>query len=125
LELENIIIKSNIAIKCQTCKKIILNEFKTREIGDNTIYFCCEMCDKYFSYDENMDTPEKDRLEHMQLVCPKCNISQILPTHCNRAMHHEVIEGEDKLVCWMGIKCGVVEIPTHCGEPMEIVSKNL
>lgn len=39
-------------------------------------------------------------------------------------MHIETIEGQDKLVCWMGPSCGVQDIPTHHEKPMKILSLN-
>jgi len=33
-------------------------------------------------------------------------------------MHIERIGSESKLVCWMGAKCGVAELPQHCGVAM-------
>ncbi len=119
-DFEDIIIDSDISIKCQTCKKIILDEFRTRKIGQNHYYFCCAICYKYFSYYENIDKSQQLAYEKMRLVCPICKISQILPTHCNRPMHHEIIKGENKLVCWMGPECAVFNIPVHCGTSMEL-----
>jgi len=36
-------------------------------------------------------------------------------------MHLEVVDGEKRLVCWMGPSCGVQELPTHHGKPMQII----
>ncbi|MHA2328297.1 MAG: heavy metal translocating P-type ATPase [Candidatus Hodarchaeales archaeon] len=41
--------------------------------------------------------------------------------HCKQPMHIEEVNGVEKLVCWMGPSCGVQELPTHHGKPMQIV----
>lgn len=56
--------------------------------------------------------------ENMNLKCAKCGHTEPVPMHCGQPMH---IEG-DKLVCWMGPKCGEQDLPTHCGTLMEIVN---
>jgi hypothetical protein len=33
-------------------------------------------------------------------------------------MHSELVGNETKLVCWMGVSCGVADIPKHCDAPM-------
>ena len=38
--------------------------------------------------------------------------------HCGQPMHVETVDGEAKLVCWMGPGCGVQDIPTHHKKPM-------
>jgi hypothetical protein len=52
------------------------------------------------------------------LKCPKCGAKQDMPMHCRKPMHLEKLEGENKLVCWMGPQCGVQDIPTYCGVEM-------
>ena len=122
-DLEQIILNSNLSVNCQTCKKIIQEEYIEKQLGDTTIYFCCKMCEKYFVYDEHIEERKRLQLEDMQLVCQECGFKKPLPTHCNRPMHYETIDGKDKLVCWMGSECGVIDIPLHCGKPMELQSK--
>ena len=114
---------STTSVNCQTCKKIIQEEYIEKQLGDTTIYFCCKMCEKYFVYDEHIEERKRLQLEDMQLVCQECGFKKPLPTHCNRPMHYETIDGKDKLVCWMGSECGVIDIPLHCGKPMELQSK--
>jgi 5-methylcytosine-specific restriction endonuclease McrA len=121
--LEEIIIESDISIKCQTCGKLIFDDFIIKNIGDRTIYLCCESCEKFFSYDKNLDEKEKLRFENMILICSNCGKKRSIPNHCNRPMHLEVIDGKEKLLCWMGPDCGVTDIPTHCGNPMKVESK--
>ncbi|KKM43611.1 hypothetical protein LCGC14_1562680 [marine sediment metagenome] len=41
----------DVSIKCQTCKKIVVGEFRYKNIANHKIYFCCTSCEKYFSYD--------------------------------------------------------------------------
>ena len=56
-----------------------------------------------------------------KLKCEKCGEEIATPMHCDRPMHIETVNGVEKLVCWMGPGCGVADIPTHCGEPMQEV----
>ncbi len=56
-----------------------------------------------------------------KLKCEKCGAEIPTPRHCDRAMHVETVEGEQKLVCWMGPGCGVADLPQHCGEHMSEV----
>ena len=53
-----------------------------------------------------------------KLKCASCGQELETPKHCNRPMHVEQVDGADKMVCWMGAKCGTAEIPQHCGVPM-------
>ncbi|MFX1516337.1 MAG: heavy metal translocating P-type ATPase [Promethearchaeota archaeon] len=39
-------------------------------------------------------------------------------------MHVEKVDGEEKLVCWMGPECGVQDIPTHHDKPMLITQED-
>ncbi len=57
-----------------------------------------------------------------KLRCDKCGHEAAVPTHCNRPMHAERVNGVLKLVCWMGADCATAEIPQHCGAPMREVS---
>jgi len=52
------------------------------------------------------------------LVCPTCGATQAAPKHCRQEMHIEDVNGTKSLVCWMGPKCGVKPLPSHCGNPM-------
>ncbi|MHA1330456.1 MAG: heavy metal translocating P-type ATPase, partial [Candidatus Hodarchaeales archaeon] len=56
------------------------------------------------------------------LKCKICGYTQAVPMHCKKPMHLEVVDGKQKLVCWMGSSCGVEEIPEHHGEPMQLIS---
>jgi hypothetical protein len=120
-DLEKIILNSDISINCQTCKKIIQGEYIEKQLGDTTFYFCCEMCEKYFKYDEHIEEKKRLQIEEMQLICQDCEYKKPLPKHCNRPMHHEIVDGKEKLICWMGPECGIIDIPTHCGRPMKII----
>jgi hypothetical protein len=42
----------DVSIKYQTCKKIVVGEFRYKNIANHKIYFCCTSCEKYFSYDK-------------------------------------------------------------------------
>jgi len=42
----------DVSIKCQTCKKIVVGEFRYKNMANHKIYFCCTSCEKYFSYDK-------------------------------------------------------------------------
>ena len=35
-------------------------------------------------------------------------------------LHHEIIKGENILVCWMGPECAVFIIPIHCKTSMKL-----
>ncbi|MFW9905793.1 MAG: hypothetical protein ACFFFH_15780, partial [Candidatus Thorarchaeota archaeon] len=48
-----------------------------------------------------------------QLKCQICDYTEPIPMHCKQPMHIEEIDGNEKLVCWMGASCGVQDIPTH------------
>jgi hypothetical protein len=56
-----------------------------------------------------------------KLRCEKCGAEVATPTHCDRQMHVETVDGAAKLVCWMGPGCAVADIPAHCGERMHEV----
>ncbi|MFQ5980052.1 MAG: hypothetical protein ACE5OZ_18115 [Candidatus Heimdallarchaeota archaeon] len=56
------------------------------------------------------------------LVCTACNYNEPVPSHCNKPMHIEETQGQQKLVCHMGPGCGKMDIPEHCGTPMKLVS---
>ncbi|HSR57409.1 MAG TPA: heavy metal translocating P-type ATPase, partial [Candidatus Binataceae bacterium] len=56
-----------------------------------------------------------------KLKCGKCGHEATMPPHCNRPMHVDKVNGQNKLVCWMGPGCGVADIPQHCGQPMNEV----
>jgi hypothetical protein len=55
-----------------------------------------------------------------KLKCQICEYSETIPTHCKQPMHVEKVDGEEKLVCWMGPECGVQDIPTHHDKSMQI-----
>ncbi|MFX0173392.1 MAG: heavy metal translocating P-type ATPase [Candidatus Hodarchaeota archaeon] len=59
-----------------------------------------------------------------KLKCQVCDHSQSIPMHCKQPMHIEVVNGEEKLVCWMGPSCGVQELPTHHYKLMKIIGTN-
>jgi Cu+-exporting ATPase len=56
-----------------------------------------------------------------KLKCEKCGEEIATPMHCDRPMHVETVNGVQKLVCWMGPGCGVLDVPAHCSEPMHEV----
>ncbi len=56
-----------------------------------------------------------------KLKCAQCGHETAMPDHCNKPMHAGDVEGQRKLVCWMGPDCGVAGLPSHCGEPMREV----
>jgi len=75
----------------------------------------------------NSPAPPQARIERAEkeeiamaakLKCEKCGFETAMPVHCNRPMHSERVGNETKLVCWMGPKCGVVDVPRHCEAPM-------
>lgn len=47
-ELEEILTKTDISIKCMTCKKTILGEFRVRHLDNKKIYLCCPLCEENF-----------------------------------------------------------------------------
>ncbi|MHA1971764.1 MAG: heavy metal translocating P-type ATPase [Candidatus Hodarchaeales archaeon] len=57
------------------------------------------------------------------LKCKICGYKQPMLMHCKKPMHLELIDGKQKLVCWMGSSCGVEEIPFHHGKPMQVMSE--
>jgi Cu+-exporting ATPase len=59
-----------------------------------------------------------------QLNCQECDYTKPVPMHCKQPMHVEVVEGKEKLVCWMGPSCGVQDLPIHHNKPMKIIGKN-
>jgi Cu+-exporting ATPase len=61
---------------------------------------------------------ERDTAVATKLKCEKCGAEIAMPTHCKRPMHSEQVGNETKLVCWMGVSCGVADIPKHCDAPM-------
>ncbi|HEA70415.1 hypothetical protein LCGC14_0512510 [marine sediment metagenome] len=42
----------DVSIKCQICKKIVVGEFRYKNIDNHKIYFCCTSCEIAFSYDK-------------------------------------------------------------------------
>jgi len=56
------------------------------------------------------------------LKCAKCSTEMPMPSHCNKPMHVETVNGQTRLVCWMGPGCGVADIPHHCDQPMREAS---
>lgn len=54
------------------------------------------------------------------LLCVKCGASQPVPEHCGRPMKVQQVDGKTKLVCWMGTKCGVNDLPEHCSVTMGV-----
>ncbi len=58
------------------------------------------------------------------LKCKECAHEQSVPMHCKQPMHVEIIDGVEKLVCWMGSTCGVQDLPTHHGKPMNFIGDN-
>lgn len=118
--IEKIIGDRDYQLICASCGKIIEGEYFERQIGGRLFYFCCRMCMKHFEYDDNMDSKTRMELENMRLHCSQCGRDESIPMHCNKPMHHEIINGKDKLVCWMGVDCGVIDIPHHCSKPMKV-----
>ena len=47
-ELGEILTKSDISIKCMTCKKSIQGEFRVRYLDNKKIYLCCPLCEETF-----------------------------------------------------------------------------
>lgn len=39
----------DVSIKCQTCKKIVIGEFRYKNIDNHNIYFCCASCEKSYN----------------------------------------------------------------------------
>lgn len=66
----------------------------------------------------NPERPQEKSAMADTLECAKCGYEAAMPPHCNSPMHVEEVDGQPKLVCWMGPGCGVAEIPLHCGQPM-------
>ncbi len=60
----------------------------------------------------------KEDKNKLELLCQVCGYTETIPMHCKQSMHLEMVNGEEKLVCWMGPSCGINDIPTHCGKPM-------
>ncbi|MFX1238106.1 MAG: heavy metal translocating P-type ATPase [Promethearchaeota archaeon] len=93
-------------------------------------YFCNQSCEKKFKINpekyknfDNFDPRLMHRVvseeeQHIEtLKCSNCGFVMELPNHCGKPMHEE----NGQLVCWMGLSCGVQEIPFHCGIQMEIL----
>ncbi|MHA1236058.1 MAG: heavy metal translocating P-type ATPase [Candidatus Hodarchaeales archaeon] len=59
------------------------------------------------------------------MICQTCDYSEPIPMHCKKPMHFETVEGEEKLVCWMGSSCGSKPIPFHCGKPLLMGEKSI
>ena len=118
--LEEVVSDSEIFAKCDTCKKIILEDLITKEIGEEIFYFCCSRCEKEFEYDKHFGDEIRLKLESKHLFCPICKIKKPLPLHCHKPMHLEKINEFNKLVCWMGKDCRILDPPLHCGKLMEI-----
>ncbi|MHA2006706.1 MAG: TRASH domain-containing protein [Candidatus Hodarchaeales archaeon] len=118
--LEKIVLDSKIFATCDTCEKIIIENLIIKEIENKLLYFCCSSCEKEFKYEARFGSEIRSKLESKLLFCPVCKIKQDLPLHCDKPTHLEVINGKDKLVCFMGVDCGVLDIPKHCNAPMEI-----
>lgn len=45
-------------IRCKSCDKVIVNEFRTKDYENEKIYFCCSMCEKMYC-----DLNDTDRSE--------------------------------------------------------------
>jgi P-type Cu+ transporter len=71
---------------------------------------------------ESADDRGKEKEMTPKLKCVKCGHETAMPSHCNKPMHVGDVNGNQKLVCWMGPGCGVAEIPSHCGQPMREAS---
>ena len=56
-----------------------------------------------------------------RLKCQSCDYSEPIPMHCKQPMHIEKVDGEEKLVCWMGPECGVQDIPSHHDKPLLMI----
>ncbi len=54
-----------------------------------------------------------------KLNCQVCEYTEPIPMHCKQPMHIEKVDGEAKIVCWMGPECGVQDIPTHHNKPIQ------
>ncbi len=61
--------------------------------------------------------------KEVELTCQECDYTEPVPRHCKQPMHLEVVEGKEKLVCWMGSSCGVQNLPIHHNKPMKIIEK--
>jgi len=55
------------------------------------------------------------------LKCQDCSETRAAPWHCNQPMHVDIVDGAEKLVCWMGPDCGQQELPRHHGKPMMLI----
>jgi Cu+-exporting ATPase len=70
---------------------------------------------------DHMETAKENAEENAmlsKLKCEKCGYETAMPNHCSKPMHSEAVNGEAKLVCWMGPECGVADLPNHCDQPM-------
>ena len=60
-----------------------------------------------------------------KLKCQECGHQEAVPMHCKQPMHIELVDGVEKLVCWMGPGCGVQDLPMHHEKPMKIEGSDI
>jgi Cu+-exporting ATPase len=63
-----------------------------------------------------------EKREKPALKCKECGKKIDVPEHCGQAMHPEIVEGKEMLVCWMGADCGKQIYPEHHGIAMEYLT---
>lgn len=109
--------RAEVVVRCATCGKLVAGDY-VREVFPVDAYFCCTSCRKLYSVERHLEKVTASAT----LACLSCGATLPVPTHCNRPMHLEEVEGEPTLVCWMGPECGRHPVPTHCGASMRFVS---
>jgi len=57
--LEKEIDSSELLIRCKSCNKVIVNEFRIIEHNNEKNYFCCPMCEKIYCDLNDIDNTEK------------------------------------------------------------------
>lgn len=60
-ELGESIIEEDISLHCQTCKKLILGEFRVKQLTNNKVYFCCPLCEEKFAHGKDLEEKEKNQ----------------------------------------------------------------
>ncbi len=115
---EKMISETDFILHCDTCGKLIPDEFISLSEGNERYYYCCQSC-----YTEGLRNHSKSSsmIAGSFLMCQKCGYTKPVPVHCDTPMHVEIIDEEPKLVCHMGPSCAVQDVPSHCGVGMRLI----
>ncbi len=115
---EKLMSEIDLVLHCDTCGKVIPNEFISLSEGSKRFYYCCQSC-----YAEGLRKHSKSSsmIAESFLMCDACGYTKPVPIHCEVPMHIEIIDEEPKLVCHMGPSCSVQDIPFHCNKGMRLI----